>query len=253
MIYKIQYGKHSLRYLLNNIETRLTFGQYMSRTDEIEYDVWASPQEIEDFRTHLTSEFTFEAEETYSENRTLKTITSYALRSFDCLLFHAVSFVYKGRAWLLTAPSGTGKTTQYMNWQRSFPGEITMISGDTPALECCEDGKVMVYSTPWNGKENIGNMISAELEGIVFLSQGDHNELSKNTQADCVGRFMSQIIGLPKTEEQVLKLAKLTDQILNSAHEWSFVNLGNDASTAMLREAIQAHMSGKEGNINAEV
>lgn len=249
MIYKIQYGKHSLRYLLNNIETRLTFGQYMSRTDEIEYDVWASPLNIEDYKTR----FCPEAGETYVENRILAVLTSNALWKFDCLLFHAVSFVYQGRAWLLTAPSGTGKTTQYMNWQRSFPGEITMISGDTPALECCEDGKVMVYSTPWNGKENIGNMISARLEGIVFLSQGDHNELNKNTQADCVGRFMSQIIGLPKTEEQVLKLAKLTDQILNSAHEWSFVNLGNDASTAMLREAIQAHMSGKEGNINAEV
>ena len=38
---------------------------------------------------------------------------SSAITVFDRIVFHAVSFIWKDRAWLITAPSGTGKSTHY--------------------------------------------------------------------------------------------------------------------------------------------
>ena len=160
-------------------------------------------------------------------------------------VFHAAAFSWRGRAWLLTAPSGTGKTTQYLNWQRLFPGEIQMISGDMPILEAKQDGSLWVYPSSWNGKENIFGAPAAPLGGLVFLEQGKEDRMLPFPPHDAVIPLLRQFMVVPESEEEILQLTSLLERILVSVPCRKFVNLGGDASTILLRDTF-SHFLAKE-------
>ena len=176
----------------------------------------------------------------YVEFKALIPLTAKVILIHHCCIFHSVSFVWQGRAWLLTAPSGTGKTTQYQNWQQLFPGEITMISGDMPILEARNDGTVCVHPSPWNGKEKIGHMIHAPLGGIILLEQGDENIISPLSPEEAVIPLFMQFIVRPDTEEEIRSLAGILDLMLRTVPVWKLVNRGDRDSTVLLRETITA-------------
>ena len=241
MIYKVQFGRHGLRFLFNYPDTGSQFGRYLENTDGIEHDVWAPPELIEQMREICTDNVS----EDFLEFRSLVQPTSRKLLEYESILFHSVSFIYKDRAWLLAAPSGTGKTTQFLNWSRLFPNEIRMICGDMPVISC-EDDEVWVYPSPWNGSERMGSMSSAKLAGIVFLAQDDHNEIVPLSKAKAVMDFCCQALYLPYTEEQACKLSRFVEKVLSGCSQWQFKNLGNYPSTMMLRDTLIKHIMQEE-------
>ncbi len=247
MIFRVKYAGHELRYLFHYDETRYNFRDYAYFCRDDEYDICASNEVIEPVRRILPAD----ASEGYIEYRAMISITARELLRFGACIFHSVAFVYRGRAWLLTAPSGVGKTTQFLNWQRQHPGEIEMICGDMPVLAPEADGRIHVYSTSWCGKENMGNKeLTAPLAGIVLLEQGSENQLSPLPPADCVMPFFRQFVVLPETEEQCLALTGLMSKVLESVPVWKLVNLGDAASTEMLRDAFNTMMDGPIGGAN---
>ena len=233
-IFEIQYANYFVRYAFHYPGTRWIFRDYLQPSEAETYDVLSSLERIERARSLLPTDST----DAYVEYRTLIGLTAKELLKYDCCIFHCASFVWKGKAFLLTAPSGTGKTTQYFNWQRLFPGEITMISGDMPVLERREDGSVWAHPTSWNGKENIGNRICAPVGGIVLLQQGKENRIAPLSARDAILPFFNQFIVRPETEEQIHALARLMDQMLQNVPCFKLVNQGEDASTILLRETL---------------
>ena len=230
-------------------ETVLYFAHFLKRSNTRETTLGSTPALIEAGRAVLPQD----SPDSYVESRTLIDITAKSLLQFDACIFHAVSFLWRGRAWLLTAPSGTGKTTQYLNWQRLFPGEITMICGDMPVLERVSDDAIMVYPSPWNGKENMGGKEPAPLAGIVFLEQGSENIMSPLAVRDALMPFFAQFIVRPDTEDQIKALARLMDQMVRKVPCWKLVNRGDDASTELLRETLfdclLRSAGGEDGNL----
>ena len=88
------------------------------------------------------------------------------LMSFDRIVFHGASFLWNDHAYIFSAPSGTGKTTQLMHWKSLYPNEIEIINGDKPILEIRKTDsleKIYVHSSPWKGKKN-------RTERVTFLS-----------------------------------------------------------------------------------
>lgn len=239
MIYEVKYGDHPVRYSFVYPTTKRLFKRYLHVSDADTYDIQAEPWLIERTRKFLPED----SKDSYVEYRTLIGLTSKYLLEHKACIFHSVSFEYKGYAWLLSAPSGTGKTTQYLNWQRLFPDEIKMISGDMPVLEIQDDGSLMVYPTSWNGKEDIGNMISAPLGGIVILSQGNQNVASKLSAEAGVLPVFSQFIVKPDTEQQIKMIGKIAETMFLRYPVYSFTNKGDDDSTKILHELIDQLVS----------
>ena len=68
------------------------------------------------------------------EDLELCTKACAALLPHGRAIIHAVCFVWCGKAWLICAPSGVGKTTHYKQWKRLFPNEVEMLNGDKPVL-----------------------------------------------------------------------------------------------------------------------
>lgn len=85
------------------------------------------------------------------------------------LVIHASTIKYKGEAVTFTAPSGTGKSTHTALWQQYYP-ETVIINDDAPAIRK-KDGKFRAYGTPWSGKTDINENVSAPLKAMVFLER----------------------------------------------------------------------------------
>lgn len=247
-VYEVEYAGRSVRYSFIFPLTKYYFRGFIRRAQGEEYDIRVSP-ELFRLGRELMPEETNDA---YLEYRLLIELTEQLLLDGGCCMFHSVAFTLGGRAWLLTAPSGTGKTTQYLNWQRLFPGEIEMICGDMPVLELTHEG-VRVHATSWCGKENFGTKsLSAPLGGIVLLEQAGENELTPMEPHDAIFPFFTQFLVRPETEERILALAALMDAML-STPLMRFCNLGDDASTEMLRTNILMTLEGTKGAANGEV
>ena len=99
-----------------------------------------------------------------------------ALLPYGRILFHGAAVVWRGRVWVFTANSGTGKTTQYMLWKLCFGSEIKILNGDKPLLEFREGG-ILVHPSPWRGKEGLGSLDPEALNKayltLAGLTQGN--------------------------------------------------------------------------------
>lgn len=239
-LYRIQYGPHTIRYAFCHQNTNVYFGHWAVRSSG-QADLRTDPESIRQYQKRIPGYST----EGYAEFRLMMRLTAAKLLEYDSCIFHAVAFELGGKAWLLSAPPGTGKTTQYMNWTRAFPGEINLINGDMPALERREDGSVWVHPSPWNGKERMYGDISAPLGGIIYLRQGSENVISSPPVWEQLDPVLRQFAVLPETKEQILALMRLTDAVFTGVPVWAFTNLGDPASTALLRETILRTMEGK--------
>ena len=233
-VYPVEYAGHVLRYSFTYPSTRYLFRPWPGPEYGQDYDVKATAEQIETTRGLLLPG----TRNGFVEFRALIGPTSRALLKYDCCIFHCVSFLWQDSAFVLTAPTGTGKTTQYLNWQRLFPDEITMICGDMPVLEGKIDGTVWAHPTSWNGKEKIGNPVCGSVQGIVLLEQGQENRMQKFAPQDAILPFFEQFLVRPETEEQICARARLMDQMLRNIPCFKFVNRGDDGSTELLRSVL---------------
>ena len=233
-VYQAEYAGHTVRYRFLHPGTRMLFRSWVRCVEGDAYDVSVTPERMEETRAELPDEYS----DSDVEFRALIGLTSHALLPLGCCLIHAVAFLWRGRAWLLAAPSGTGKTTQFLNWQRLHPDEITVICGDMPVLERREDGSIWVHPSPWNGKERLGDRRSpaAPLGGLVSLAQGRENEILPMPVGDAISVLFNQFLLLPDTEEEILMLTSLMDALLRAGPVWQLTNRGDDASTELLRQ-----------------
>ena len=95
---------------------------------------------------------------------------------FDTFLMHGAVVAVGDKAWLFTAPSGTGKTTHINLWLNNIPGSY-VVNGDKPLIHIGDD--CTVYGTPWSGKEGMNQNIGVKLCGIIILNRGAENHIEK--------------------------------------------------------------------------
>ncbi|MCR5448932.1 MAG: hypothetical protein K6F23_05985, partial [Solobacterium sp.] len=171
------------------------------------------------------------------EMKMLAPVVSDVLIKYDRMIFHSVAFIMSGRTWLLAAPSGTGKTTQYMNLKELHP-DIRIICGDNPVL-WFKDKTIEVHPSPWNGKENMGSAQTGILYGIILLEQGQKNAIEILDKKEAVLPIMGQINTFMKTEETVHQVCRLEQRLLESVPVWKFRNTGTMESSEMLYRHLE--------------
>lgn len=136
------------------------------------------------------------------------------LISDNIVLFHASALAVDGKAYLFTAPSGTGKSTHTRLWRECLGERVTMINDDKPLLEIAEN-RVTVFGTPYAGKERIQTNTSAPVAGIIFLHQAKENTIERIDPSKAYPLLLNQTHRpadpqkLIQTMNLVGKLAKL--------------------------------------------
>lgn len=115
------------------------------------------------------------------------------LYEYNGILFHSAVIVYKEKAYIFTAKSGTGKTTHIRLWKKLLGDKVKILNGDKPILRE-KDGQIIAYGTPWQGKENYGCNMQAPLGGVFLLNRGVENSVEKADVKTAIPFMLSQTL-----------------------------------------------------------
>ena len=107
-------------------------------------------------------------------------------------LLHSSAVVYEDKAYLFSAPSGTGKSTHTGLWLKEFKG-AEILNDDKPAIRILEDG-IYVYGTPWSGKTDLSLNRKVKLQGIAFLERGEENKISPMPSMKALENLLNQTV-----------------------------------------------------------
>ncbi len=137
------------------------------------------------------------------------------LYEYDAFLLHGCVIEYDGKAYVITAKSGVGKTTHSRLWLSEFPTDAKILNGDKPIIRII-DGVVYACGTPWQGKENYGRNAICPLAGIAFLERAEENRAHRITPPEAVNRFIYQMY-LPKDSRiATAKTLVLANKVISS-------------------------------------
>ncbi len=175
------------------------------------FTVSVSTEEIEDERSLTDTDF---RDSYYESVITYRKIAEH-LPEYDACLFHGSAITLGGKAYIITANSGVGKTTHTRLWLSEFPGEVEILNGDKPTLRMI-DGVPYASGTPWNGKENYGKNGLYPIAGFAFLTRAEKNSAREISISDAVFRFMSQIYLPKKSGAMLAKTMSIADKLLKN-------------------------------------
>ncbi|MBQ0066442.1 MAG: hypothetical protein KBT48_11825 [Firmicutes bacterium] len=177
-----------------------------------------------------------------AENKAMINLVSDAFLPHNRMILHCVSFIYKENAYLITAPSGTGKSTQFKNLKELYGEEIQIINGDNTILHFQEEGIIQAQPTPWKGKEGYGSMLEAPVKGIIWLKQAKFNKLTRLKPSEAVYVILHEIKTYSRTPDLVHKMLKLEETLLNTVPVYQFENTGTLESSELLMQTIRKEL-----------
>ena len=108
-------------------------------------------------------------------NTSLMIQYTFATAGLGTLLLHASVTRYKGVGNLFFGVSGTGKSTHSRLWHDFVP-ESDLMNDDNPIIRI-EEGKFLVYGSPWSGKTACYRNVVAPVNALVRLEQYPRNEI----------------------------------------------------------------------------
>ena len=164
------------------------------------------------------------------------------LLEFDGFVLHASAVLYKGKVYLFSAPSGTGKSTHAALWEKVFGSDAVVINDDKPALRLI-DGKLYVFGTPWSGKSDKNKNLSAPLGGICFISQSETNYIEKADTLSSTALILGQTLRYP-SEEFMTMLLNFLDKILPGINVFKMQCNMDDEAAIMAYEFMNNNMQG---------
>ena len=129
---------------------------------------------------------------------------TYAFASADqyTMLMHASVIRHQGKGYLMTAPSGTGKSTHTRLWYDNIPG-CDLMNDDNPVVRIV-DGQAIVYGSPWSGKTRCYRNIQAPVGGIVRIQQRPENSIRTLSPLEAFSNLLPAISNM-KWDKRVYK------------------------------------------------
>ena len=169
----------------------------------------------------------------------------HKLVSFDGFMLHSSSIVVDGKAFLFSAPSGTGKSTHTSLWLKYLgDNNVQILNDDKPAIRLIDD-TLYAFGTPWSGKTDKNLNIKIPLGGIVILTRSEENYIKQASTAEAVRQIYWQSVR-PRKEELMVQLLDLYEKLLKNVPVFE---MGCNISEDAVRVSYEA-LLGKPYNIN---
>lgn len=156
------------------------------------------------------------------------------LLNFDGSFLHSSAVILDGKAYLFSAPSGTGKSTHTEKWCRLFGARY--LNDDKPALRCV-NGVWMAYGTPWSGKHDLSSNEGVPVGGVAVLRRGEANTITPLQPAQALPWIMSQSSYRLKKEDMEKQLT-LMDRFLRQVPIWQLYCRNEDAAAWVSHDAM---------------
>lgn len=147
----------------------------------------------------------------YIESLALLRKITYPMLDYQTILFHGSTLAVNGKAYLFTAPSGTGKTTHTRLWLKLLP-QAYVLNGDKPFLKVQPDGTVLACGVPWRGKERLGCNEILPLEAICVLERSPENHIDRISPKEAL-KMLLQRAHIPEGPDAMIKVLHIVNSI----------------------------------------
>jgi len=137
---------------------------------------------------------------------------------FDGMMLHSSAVVMDGRAYLFSAPCGTGKSTHTSLWLSEFGDRAYLLNDDKPALRRL-NGEWFAYGTPWSGKYAKNTNIRVPLGGICVLRRGETNKIRPFGGFEAIHALLEQT-ARSRDPEIMQSMLGLLDELLRAVPVW---------------------------------
>lgn len=182
------------------------------------YEIYKIPEHV-DISVHVPDEVIDEKHKTYPhmswndcEYMWTGAMFYESLLSFDGFMLHSSSVMMDGKAYLFSAPSGTGKSTHTGLWLKVFGDRAKILNDDKPAIRTI-DKIAYAYGTPWSGKTDLNINTCVPIQGICFLERATENYIEQIPTADAIWKILDQTIR-PFQVSEMDKLLNNIDKLL---------------------------------------
>ena len=163
---------------------------------------------------------------------------SELLLSYERCVFHAVALRWRERAYLISAGSGVGKSTQCSTLTKYWPREFSVINGDKPILEYRQDGSILVHPSPWNGKEGWHGAEAAPLAGLFFLRRGEQNDIRSLLPHEAAALAFRSVFQSYSSSSIIRRAGSFCEKLLESCPVWLLTSHQVPDSTGLLYRTL---------------
>lgn len=157
-------------------------------------------------------------EDPFLERATIQRRVADHLITRNTLMLHGSAVAVDGKAYLFTAPCGTGKSTHTRLWRECYGERAVMVNDDKPFLQITADG-VLAYGSPWCGKHGLASNVCVPLKGICWLHRGKGNEIHRAEGAHLAQMLLRQA-HMPMEEALAQKAASLVEMLVEKVPLW---------------------------------
>lgn len=206
---------------------------YIEHLEEVDFSVCVEKAEIRNELENAKEPVTPE----YAECLCLYREIAEKLPFYQRCVVHGAAIAYKENAFLFMAPSGVGKSTHIRLWQQYLGQEVKIVNGDKPILHISEN-EVMVYGTPWGGKEGWNTNTKMPLKAVCILKRGMENRIEKINPYAYIAEILQQIY-MPQNEDASKKTLEFLEKLFNNV---SFYVLYCDISKQAVETAYKELM-----------
>ncbi len=226
--------------------------EYIVEESQGHFDIHVciTEEDIEYERAKSVKEYqSIEFSAAYLETLAVYRQIAVAMLPYDCWLMHGAVLAAGEYGYMLTASSGTGKTTLLRLALKYFEDSY-VINGDKPLIEM-NDKMVYACGTPWSGKERMNRNCKIPLKAIFILERGDINKVDELTFVQAFPVILQQtykpenVEGMKKTlalltmmQDKGVQFYRVSLKMYDKAAE-----LDNKEVTAMLTMML-SHISG---------
>lgn len=162
-------------------------------------------------------------------------IFAQMLLGFYGTYLHASAVVLEDRAYLFSAPSGTGKSTHTEKWCRLFGA--TYLNDDKPALRYV-DGHWKAYGTPWSGKHDLSEPRGVLLGGIAFVKRGEKNSIRRLSAAEAIPEIMCQSLWRLPVHKAMDRQLELVEKLVCNIPVWELTCRNDDEAAWVSYQAM---------------
>ena len=132
---------------------------------------------------------------------------------------HGAVIAVDNKAYMFTAPSGTGKTTHIMKWLNKGLGAY-VVNGDKPLIKITKSS-VIACGTPWRGNENLGVNTMVPLSSIVLMERSEENYIEEISFGQAIPSLLQQIY-IPDDQEKAKQELKAFSQLNGKVRFFKF-------------------------------
>lgn len=158
----------------------------------------------------------------------------------DTLMLHGSTVAVDGKAYLFTAPCGTGKTTHTRLWRDLLGQRAVMVNDDKPFLRITPTG-VLAYGSPWSGKHGLATNICVPLQGICALRRGMDNRIEP-AQAQDLLELLCHQTHIPQDQALGEKTRCLVETLAQRVPLWQ-MECTKDPQAAVVSYTAMAEIS----------